>query len=231
MDSTAVSIRCRGIKKSYGMGENRVEALKGIDLDIHQKELTLLIGPSGSGKTTLLSILTLILTPDEGELYLSGHSVHEMSENEKMVFRKDQLGIVFQSFFLVPALNNLENVTLPLIVAGQDQKKAEQRGMALLKRMNLEHRSHSSPAFLSKGQQQRVAIARAIVNEAKIVICDEPTSALDQASGQEVMSLLKQLASEENHTVVVVSHDHRIFPYADRIIELNDGQITSGQNI
>lgn len=222
------TICCKGLKKSYGTAENRVEALKGIDLQIYQGHLTLLVGPSGSGKTTLLSIITTILTPDEGQLLLLDQDIKSMSKKEKALFCRYNLGIVFQSLFLVPTLTVIENVTLPLLVAGISQQTAVEKGMEILKRMNLDHRANISPSILSKGQQQRVAIARAIMNDARIIVCDEPTSALDQASGVEVMTLLRELALHSSRTVLVVTHDHRIFPFADRIVNMSDGQIIPG---
>jgi putative ABC transport system ATP-binding protein len=224
-----VTISCKGIKKSYGEGENRVDALKGIDLDIHESQLTLLVGPSGSGKTTLLSIITTILTPDEGQLFLLDQDIKKMTKKEKALFCRHTLGIVFQSLFLVPTLTVAENVTLPLLVAGFSQEAAMEKAITTLKQMNLAHRCNISPAILSKGQQQRVAVARALINDAKILVCDEPTSSLDQASGVEVMTFLRELALHSSRTILVVTHDHRIFPFADRIVEMSDGQIMLGK--
>ncbi|CUI16291.1 putative ABC transporter, ATPase subunit [Candidatus Protochlamydia naegleriophila] len=223
-----IAVKCVGIKKSYGEKDNRVEALKGVDLEIHQGQLTLLVGPSGSGKTTLLSIISTILSSDEGELYLFDHEIHKMTELEKARFRRDSLGIVFQSLFLIPTLTVLENVSLPLLVAGYSQHQANLKALNFLEQLKMAHRSQVSPAFLSKGQQQRVAIARAMVNDSKIIVCDEPTSALDQAAGFEAMTLLHDLASKHSKAVLVVTHDHRIFPFANRIVEMSDGQIIKG---
>lgn len=220
-----VAIRCRGIKKFYGKGENRVEALRGIDLDIHKGELTLLVGPSGSGKTTLLSVITTILTPDEGQLFLFGQEIHVMSENEKSAFCRDNLGVVFQSLFLIPTLTAAENVSLPLLIAGVREDQAIKKAIEMLDKVHMGHRPHVSPSELSKGQQQRVAIARAMVTDAEIIVCDEPTSALDEEVGHEVMRILHGLANEASKAVLVVTHDQRTFPYADRIIKMNDGQL------
>jgi putative ABC transport system ATP-binding protein len=221
-----VVISCRGIKKSYGKGETRIDALKGIDLDIYEKQLTLLVGPSGSGKTTLLSIITTILTPDEGELYILNKNVHSMSENEKALVRANSLGVVFQSLYLIPTLTVLENVALPLLVAGQREEVAHDKAEDILKEINMFNRASSSPASLSRGQQQRIAIGRAMINDSRIIVCDEPTSSLDQASGLEIMSHLRDLAHSAR-AIFVVTHDHRIFPFADRIITINDGLIVS----
>jgi putative ABC transport system ATP-binding protein len=224
-----IAIRCQGIKKHYGENDNRVEALKGIDIDINYGQLTLLVGPSGSGKTTLLSIITTILRPDEGKLFLLDQDVLQMPDSERAKFCRDNLGIVFQSLFLIPALTVVENITLPLIIADRKQQDALNKAMNLLDRMHLAHRSQSSPFTLSKGQQQRVAIARAMVNDAKIIVCDEPTSSLDQEAGQEIMTLLRKIALHSSRAVLVVTHDHRTFPFADRIININDGQIIPGE--
>lgn len=224
-----LAIQCKGLRKSYGKNEARIEALKGIDLDIEQNRLTLLVGPSGSGKSTLLSIITTILTPDEGELFLFGHNVHDMSENERALFSRNNLGIVFQSLFLLPTLTVGENVSLPLLIAGETEQGAHPKVMEILSRFNLDHRVNSSPADLSKGQQQRIAIARAIVNDAKIIVCDEPTSSLDQTAGHDIMTILKELALHSSRTVLVVTHDHRIFSFADRIVTMSDGQILPGE--
>jgi putative ABC transport system ATP-binding protein len=227
---TSVAVKCVGIKKSFGDKENRIEALKGIDLEIYQGQLTLLVGPSGSGKSTLLSIITNILTPDAGEIFLLGQEINRMSPHEKARFCRHHLGVVFQSLFLIPTLTNAENVALPLLLDGCHQHQAQEKAISLLNQMNLGSRAHLPPTQLSKGQQQRVAIARAMVNESKIIVCDEPTSALDQAAGLEVMSFLHELAHDASKAVLVVTHDHRIFPFADRIININDGQIVSGEH-
>ncbi|MDR3624929.1 MAG: ABC transporter ATP-binding protein [Chlamydiales bacterium] len=219
------AIVCKSIKKAYGEGENRIEALRGIDMAIDEERLALLVGPSGSGKTTLLSVITTILTPDEGSLFLFGQEPLKMHSDEKAFFCQKTLGIVFQSLFLVPTLTVLENVTLPLLIAGCKQQEAIERAMSILKKMHLDGRANTLATLLSKGQQQRVAIARALVNDAKIIICDEPTSALDHVAGNEVMALLKNLVEEAAKTVLVVTHDHRIFSFADQIIKMDDGQI------
>jgi len=217
-----IAISCRGIRKRYGKNECEVDALKGIDLDIHKGELTLLVGPSGSGKTTLLSILTTILSPDAGDLFILGKDVNKMTDEEKTLLRKNSLGVVFQSLFLVPSLTIVENVALPLVVAGLSHEEANQKAMNILKKLHIDHKAHFDPTTLSRGQQQRVAIGRALVNGSEIMMCDEPTSSLDQASGLNVMELLRDLA-HESRAIFVVTHDHRIFPYADRIITMDDG--------
>lgn len=225
MNEKNVSISCRGIQKSYGEGENQLKALKGIDLDIYENELTLLVGPSGSGKSTLLSIITTILTPDEGELILLDKKLLKLSDKDRSLFCQQNLGIVFQSLFLVPTLNVLENIMLPLLIGGMKEVMAKERAFKVLQEVGLEKRKDFSPQELSKGQQQRIAIARALANDARIIVCDEPTSALDQEAGHGIMELLHQISSNKNKTVLVVTHDVRIFSFANRIVHLNDGLI------
>lgn len=220
-----VAIKCSGIKKAYGSRSNRVEALKGIDLEVYDQSLTLLVGPSGSGKSTLLSIITTILTPDEGELILLDQPMNHLKGNEKAHFTSKNLGIVFQSLFLIPTLTVLENVSLPLLIRGDDSKNGIKKAQQVLDQMQISHKADISPALLSKGQQQRVAIARAVVNDSKIIVCDEPTSALDQESGLEIMAILHDLATKFSKTVLVVTHDQRTFPFADRIVYMSDGKI------
>ncbi|MGK5594904.1 MAG: ABC transporter ATP-binding protein [Parachlamydiaceae bacterium] len=222
-----IAVQCKNLKKSYGQGENKIMALKDVNLDIYKGQLTLLVGPSGSGKSTLLSIIATILTSDHGQLFLLDHEVSKMTEAEKSVFRRDYLGIVFQSFFLIPTLTVAENVALPLIVAGQEESVALDKANVLLKAMHIEKRANAVPTELSKGQQQRVAIARAMINDSQVILCDEPTSSLDQATGTEVMTLLRALTEHSSRAVLVITHDLRLFPFADRIIKMNDGQIIS----
>lgn len=220
-----MSIQCINIQKSYGSGEDRVDVLKDINLSIVPGELTLLVGPSGSGKTTLISIMATILSADAGKLILLDQDIGNMSEKEKANFRSQNIGMVFQSFFLIPTLTVAENMALPLIVRGISEKKALDKAMVFLEKVHLERRYNVSPASLSKGQQQRVAIGRALMNDAPIVICDEPTSSLDHNTGFEIMELLHAISKEEKKTLVVVTHDPRIFPYGDRVVEMSDGEI------
>lgn len=224
-----IAIQCKGIKKKYGTGETQVDALRGIDLEIEKGKLTLLVGPSGSGKTTLLSIITTLMSPDEGQLFLLGKEVGLMTQEEKSQFCLHNLGVVFQSLFLIPTITVLDNISLPLLIAGQPSQPANIKAYNLLRQMNIGSKAYFSPEQLSKGQQQRVAIARAMINDSKIIVCDEPTSALDHVAGNEIMSLLKELALKYSKAVLVVTHDHRIFSFADRIVYLNDGLITQSE--
>lgn len=223
------TISIRNIRKHYGMGENEIEALKGINLDIYGSELTLLVGPSGCGKSTLLSIISNILTQDSGTVEILGKNIEQLSEAERTEFYQQNLSIVFQSLFLIPTLNLVDNVMIPLLIRGEEREEAREKAFLVLEEVKLGQRQHTFPTMLSKGQQQKVAIARAIVNDAKIIVLDEPTSALDQESGHEIMELLKSFALEKGKTIFVVTHDARIFSFADRIIHINDGQIIRGE--
>jgi len=222
-----ISVSCKDIKKSYGTGENKVEALKKTNLEINSGELTLLVGPSGSGKTTLVSIIATILMPDDGELVLLDRSMNTLSSDDKAIFRCKYIGFVFQSLFLIPTLTIAENVALPLVIGGMEEKTAQIKALDMLEKVHLAHRANETTSNLSKGQQQRVAIIRAMINDAQIIICDEPTSSLDHASGFEIMEFLRAIAANSTRTVLVVTHDQRIFSYADRIISISDGEITT----
>jgi putative ABC transport system ATP-binding protein len=223
------AIVCEGITKSYGDDDNKTEVLKDINLTVRTNELTLLVGPSGSGKTTLLSIITTILTPDSGKLLLLGQDPSKMNDAQKAAFCRNNIGIVFQSFFLVPTLSVIENVTVPLLVAGHTQEESMAKAGEALETFHMSHKANLSPSHLSKGQQQRIAIARAMVNKPKIIVCDEPTSSLDHTSGGEIMDLLHKLAIHDDRCVLVVTHDNRTFPYADRVIEMADGVLIPGK--
>lgn len=220
-----MTVQCKGICKYYGDGENRFEALKEVSLELSAGKLTLLVGPSGSGKTTLLSIMYTILTPDEGDLFILGQQINKMSEVEKAQFRNQNMGVIFQALYLIPTLTVLENIIIPLLIQGEDEEKAKEKAVGLLKELNLSEKIHTPPTQLSRGQQQRVAIARALINNPKIIMCDEPTSALDEKAGLDFMSILRDHALQNNQTVLVVTHDQRIFPFSDRIIKINDGMI------
>lgn len=220
-----ISIKCKNIRKSFANGENKNEVLRGIDLEIFDQKLTLLVGPSGSGKTTLLSIIETLLTPDEGELFILGHEMNKMNELEKANFRSQNIGVVFQTLHLIPTLTVLENVILPSIIRGEDVNKAKEKGISLLEQLHIKEKMDSPYTHLSRGQQQRAAIARALINDPKIILCDEPTGALDQENGHAFMTILRNLALHDNRTVFVITHDHRIFPFADHIININDGII------
>jgi putative ABC transport system ATP-binding protein len=223
--SPAVAVRCRNIVKSYGEGEARVPALRGIDLEVRQGELLMLVGPSGCGKTSLISVIAALLEPDSGDCFLLDADLQSMTRQQRAVFRGRHIGFVFQAFNLLPALSALDNVAAPLLIQGLSQRQAGARARAVLERVGLADRAHQLPGQLSGGQQQRVAIARALVHEPDLIICDEPTSSLDHATGHEVMQLLHDAARKEQRTLIVVTHDLRILEFADRIARMDDGHI------
>ena len=225
-----LAISCDHLRKYYGRGETRVAALRDITLDVYAGELLMLVGPSGCGKTTLISILAGILDRDEGVCNVLGQDFNAMSNAQKTVFRGKNIGFVFQSFNLLPSLSAAENVAVPLLLQGVSTKTAIDRARIILDKVELGQRWQNLPSQLSGGQQQRVAIARALVHNPKIIVCDEPTSALDNVTGQKVMQLLKDTAMAEGRTLIIVTHDSRIFRYADRIAQLDDGQVIKVTN-
>jgi putative ABC transport system ATP-binding protein len=218
---------CREIQKQFGTGGGAVHALRGIDVEINQGELFMLVGPSGCGKTTLISVIAGIINQTGGECRVLGESVSTMSGGDKVKFRAKNIGFVFQTFNLLPALTAAENVAIPLFILGESRKTALAKAHDLLDRVGLKDRGRSLPTELSGGQQQRVAIARALIHEPKIIVCDEPTSALDHVSGGKVMEMMQALSKEHGTTLIIVTHDNRIFHYADRIGEMDDGTITT----
>jgi len=220
------AVACRNVAKTYGEGETTVHALRGIDLAIQPGELMMLVGPSGCGKTTLISIIAGILDKSDGDCQVFGENLAAMDAGRRTAWRRDNAGFVFQSFNLVPALTAAENVAIPLLIAGTPHAEALARAADMLDRVGLANRRHALPAQLSGGQQQRVAIGRALVHEPRLVVCDEPTSALDHETGHQVMEVLRDVAARGERTLVVVTHDERIFEFADSIARMDDGRIT-----
>jgi putative ABC transport system ATP-binding protein len=220
-------IQARGVTKIFGSGSNAVHALRGIDLTVPSGELLMLVGPSGCGKTTLISVLAGILDQTAGEVTVLGQDLKILGNDGRTGFRGKHLGFVFQAFNLLPALTAQENAAIPLMILGAPRRQALARAAALLDRVGLGHRLSARPNQLSGGQQQRVAIARALVHEPQLIVCDEPTSALDHETGQNVMTMLKEVALSDGRALVVVTHDSRIFDFADRIAHMDDGRIVS----
>jgi putative ABC transport system ATP-binding protein len=219
------AVHCRGVTKTYGTGDARVMALRGIDLDVRRGELLMLVGPSGCGKTTLISVIAAILNQDSGDCEVLGQDLKNMDQNERTRFRGVSIGFVFQLFNLLPALNAVENVSVPLLINGVSRKNAETRASETLVEVDLGARLNALPAQLSGGQQQRVAIARALVHDPKLIVCDEPTSSLDHETGRSVMNILRGMAKSPDRALIVVTHDPRIFEFADRIAHMDDGTI------
>lgn len=224
-DKEKFAVYCDTIVKYFGEGESRVKALRGADLNVRAGELLLLAGPSGCGKTTLISIISGILNLDEGRCLVFDQDISQMSEEALMQFRAKTVGFVFQQFNLIPTLTVAENVAIPLMINGMERKRATIEAGEILEKVGLFDKRNTRPLQLSGGQQQRVAIARAIIHSPKLVVCDEPTSALDSVNGQNVMNLLKSLVSGTDKAMIVVTHDSRVFKFADRIAEMEDGHI------
>jgi putative ABC transport system ATP-binding protein len=224
LDQT-VAVRCRGLTKTYGTGDTSVLALRGVDLDVRRGELLMVVGPSGCGKTTLISVIAAILGQDSGQCEVLGHDLKGMEQKERTRFRGEYIGYVFQMFNLLPALSAVENVSVPLLLNGAPRKQAETRAKEVLDAVGLGTRPDALPTQLSGGQQQRVAIARALVHDPKLIVCDEPTSSLDHVAGHEMMELLRNAAKRPDRALIVVTHDPRIFEFADRIARMDDGKI------
>jgi putative ABC transport system ATP-binding protein len=218
-------VRCAGITKNYGLGDTQVQALRGVDLEVRTGELLMLVGPSGCGKTTLISILAGILDPTQGECTLFGQDLARFSASERTRFRGRHIGFVFQAFNLIPTLSIRENVAIPLLINGENYDRALERAADCLREVGLGDKLHVFPGQISGGQQQRAAIARALVHDPELVVCDEPTSALDHQTGTKVMDVLRGLALDGRRALVIVTHDARIFPFADRIAHMDDGRI------
>jgi len=221
------AISCRGVTKTYGQGNTAVQALRGVDLEVRLGELLMLVGPSGCGKTTLISVLAGLLQRDGGDCSVLDHDYTQMSLNETTRFRGRNIGFVFQTFNLIPALTAAENVATPLLINGAKRRAALEQAGAELNKVGFDDRMiHSLPMDLSGGQQQRAAVARAMVHGPRMIVCDEPTSALDSESGHLVMNLMRKFALGKDRVLVVVTHDTRIFEFADRIARMDDGRIT-----
>ncbi|HEV7227299.1 ABC transporter ATP-binding protein [Brevundimonas sp.] len=215
----------RGVDMAFGSDGVKTQVLFGVDLDIAAGELTMLVGPSGCGKTTLLSILSGTLRPTGGEVTVMGQTITSLRDADKVRLRRKRIGFIFQQYNLLPALTAAENAAMALVTDGVPLKVAAHRARGVLETLGMGPHADKLPRQLSGGQQQRVAIARAIVHEPDLVVCDEPTAALDAETGRQVMGLLKEAAAGPGRAVLVVTHDNRIYGYADRIIAMEDGRI------
>ena len=229
MKLNSKAIQCKGLIKSFGQGDAQVRALRGVDLEVDFGELLMLVGPSGCGKTTLISILGGLLDQDAGLCVLFGSDLQKMQQDERAHFRGTSIGFVFQAFNLLLSLTVAENVAVPLLINGMGRKAALAKARTVLAAVGLGDKADALAAQLSGGQKQRVAIARALVHEPKLIICDEPTSNLDHASGNQAMQILRQIARTSQRAVLVVTHDPRIFEFADRIVHMDDGMIVNHQ--
>jgi len=219
------AVICTGIAKEYRAADCVTHALRGVNLEIHAGELTLLVGPSGCGKTTLISIIAGLLAPTSGRAEVFGTDLVTLRDDTRGQFRGRHIGFIFQEYHLLPSLTAQENASLPLLIQGVRRRDAILAAARTLEVLGMRDKLQALPRQLSGGQQQRVAIARAIVHQPRLVVCDEPTAALDAQAGRNVMMVLRDLGARNDRAVVVVTHDNRVFEFADRIIKLEDGEV------
>ena len=217
-----------GIEKEYVMGEEVMKVLKGIDLEVEEGEYLSVLGPSGSGKSTLMNIIGCLDQATRGEYILHGQLVEELNEKELARLRSQEICFIFQNSQMLPLLDAMKNVELPLIYAGVRPRERQRRAAEMLERVGLGDRMHHQPNQLSGGQQQRVAIARALVTNPTLLLADEPTGALDQKTGQQIMELFQQL-NDEGHTIIMITHDLKVAKRAKRIVHIIDGNLTEGE--
>ena len=217
-------IQLKGIKKIYDLGQEKVHALRGLDLSIDRNEYVAIMGPSGSGKSTLMNIIGCLDVPTEGAYELEEVPVHTMTDNQLAAIRNRQIGFVFQTFNLLPRASALHNVELPLIYSGMSKRDRRERAEESLVNVGLKDRMKHKPAELSGGQRQRVAVARALVNHPSIILADEPTGNLDSETGNEIMHLLRDL-HESGNTIILVTHEREIAEYSNRVVHILDGMI------
>lgn len=220
------AVEVKSVVKEFPGGERPVRVLHNVSCTVPLGKLTMLVGPSGCGKTTLISIASGILSSTEGEVLVMNHSITKMRDSEKVKFRRKRIGFIFQQYNLLPALTAAENAAMALTADGVSAGEALPKARAILERIGMTGHTEKYPRQLSGGQQQRVAIARALVHDPQLIVCDEPTAALDASTGQQVMSILRDVANHQERAVLVVTHDNRIYHFADRIITMNDGAIT-----
>jgi len=230
MRANELAVDCRTVHKNFGAGDTRVQVLRGVNFSARQGELTFLVGPSGCGKTTLISVIAGLLNSNGGDVELFGENIERLPGSERIRFRRKNLGFVYQQYNLLPALTAAENAAVPLMAAGVPRRKAVEKAKELLVKLGLEERLNTAPTKLSGGEQQRVTLARALVHEPRLILCDEPTAALDHATGDAVMSLLASNAVSPERAVIVVTHDSRVFHYADSIAHMDDGQIVKTES-
>ena len=225
----AAMVEARDLEKTYAAGGTTVHALRGVDLRIPRGEMVAVMGPSGCGKTTLLNCLSGLDEFDSGEVFVGGESISGMSDRRRTRFRAERMGFVFQTYNLIPVLSAVENVELPLLVAGVRSREARGRALSMLRMVGLGDQVNKRPNEMSGGQQQRVTVARSLVNEPAIVWADEPTGALDSETSAEIMDLLVYLNQEKRQTFVLVTHDISVARRARRLVRMRDGKIESDQ--
>lgn len=219
-------IRFEGLHRHFKMGDQTVRALDGLSATIEAGEFLAIMGPSGSGKSTLLYLLGGLDRPTDGRIWVNGCDICMLSENLLAAYRRQEIGFIFQSFYLIPTMTALQNVMFPMLFARVPPGERRERALDLLERVGLSDRAHHRPTELSGGQQQRIAVARALVNDPKIILADEPTGNLDSRTGREIVQLLEQL-NQEKRTILIVSHDVAVADYATRVIYLLDGKLAA----
>jgi putative ABC transport system ATP-binding protein len=220
-----IAIKASGLEKWFGEGQAKTFALRGVELEADFGEMVYIVGPSGSGKTTLLSVLSGILRPNAGSVEVEGTDIWSLDSDQLAEFRRDKIGFVFQDYHLFPRLSTAENVAIPLILKRQDWNQSMQEALKYINVVGLKGRAELPPMKLSGGEQQRVAIARAIVGQPDILIMDEPTASLDGDTGRAVVSFVHQNLLNENRCIIVVTHDDRIYEFATRILQMEDGRL------
>ncbi len=222
----ATALECQGLWKLYEMGEEKIQAVRGINLSIQQGDMIAIMGPSGCGKTTLLNVLSGIDEPSAGQVMISGNQLFGISDDDRTNIRAREMGFIFQKFHLLDVMTAIENVEVPLLLMGNSPTDAREKALQALEKVGLRDRSKHRPSELSGGQQQRVSIARAIVHSPSVILCDEPTGNLDSETSNQVMDLLEEI-NQSGTTVVIVTHDEEIAKRCSRTIRLRDGIIVS----
>ncbi|MCC8139208.1 MAG: ABC transporter ATP-binding protein [Lachnospiraceae bacterium] len=224
-NSAQAVIQVKNLYKIFRVGEEKVRALNGVDLTIRRGEFCAIVGTSGSGKSTMLNMLAGLEKPTKGEVIVAGEHLERMNENQLVRFRREKVGFIFQSFNLLPTMNAIENVALPLTFRGVDKKTREAKAEKMLKLVGLSTHVKHRPTEMSGGQQQRVGVARALVLDPEIIFADEPTGNLDSRTSEEVLGLMRRVVQENNQTMVMVTHDRHLAGFADRIFHIIDGKI------
>lgn len=224
-------LEVKSLEKSYPRGDQTVNALRGVSLEIKEGQFVSIMGPSGSGKSTLLHLMGGLDRPTRGQVILKGEAIDQLSDDALSLFRRKKLGFIFQFFNLLPTLSALENVALPRLLDGQTMKSIEPKAKELLETMGLSHRMHHKPDQLSGGEMQRVAIARALVSDPLLLLADEPTGNLDSKTGESILKILKDMSEKMGKTIVMVTHDPKAAATGNRLIRLRDGNLESDETL
>jgi len=220
-----ILLECEGIIKNYQDGENEVNVLSHLNMSLNSHELLAITGRSGSGKSTLLHILGTLEKPSDGRVLFKGQDIHQLNANKQAQFRNDQLGFIYQFHHLLAEFSAIENIMMPLLIAGVNKAKAKIRALNILNQVGLKDRAHHKPSQLSGGERQRIAIARALVNEPALVLADEPTGNLDSENAQAIFALLRELRDQQGTSFVVVTHDNQLANKLDRVVNLTSGKL------